>query len=273
MQAHVGYGAHTMIKAVSQSVGPALGKMNDARKAKRLHLPRSSAISTPPSSSCVRLVRGRQRDQLYVVGAGILGIYTMRGSPAGTGRGLSQGVKYSEFKLPPLPEHAGSPEFLQELDQDELDLNGTANDPLWQLRPALDLPPVAPGTESSIPQAEIESNAPYQPFHTDRRITLNVYVDMGAKSHSDAWAFGQPIASRQLNLGRRHSSEGDAELGRQSIERLLRAPHGGVSGEHIVVTTRRRKGGGARGADASAVYDDGFFEDDCEVLDFASQRV
>lgn len=272
MQAHVGYGAHTMIKAVSQSVGPALGKMNDARKAKRLHLPRSSAISTPPSSSCVRLLRGRQRDQLYVVGAGILGIYTMRGSAAGTGRGSSQGVKYSEFKLPPLPEHASSPEFFQELDQDELDLNGTASDPLWQLRPTLDLPPIAPGTESSIPQAEIESNAPYQPFHTDRRITLNVYVDTGAPSPGDAWAFGKAIASRQLNLGRRQSSEGDAELGRQGIERLLRAPHDGVS-EHIVVTTRRRKGGGAHGAEGSAVYDDGFFEDDCEVLDFASQRV
>merc|ERR1712098_1012967 len=35
----------------------------------------------------------------------------------------------------------------------------------------------AHGTESSIPQAEIESNAPYQPFHTDRRVGLHIYSE------------------------------------------------------------------------------------------------
>ena len=38
--------------------------------------------------------------------------------------------------------------------------------------------------------------------------------------------------------------------------------------EQIVVTTRRR-----RGAHAAGPGEDGFFEDDCEVLDFADQRV
>lgn len=38
--------------------------------------------------------------------------------------------------------------------------------------------------------------------------------------------------------------------------------------EQIVVTTRRRRGGRQGDGD-----EDGFFEDDCEVLDFADQRV
>jgi hypothetical protein len=38
--------------------------------------------------------------------------------------------------------------------------------------------------------------------------------------------------------------------------------------EQIVVTTRRRRG--ARQGDPD---EDGFFEDDCEVLDYADQRV
>ena len=39
--------------------------------------------------------------------------------------------------------------------------------------------------------------------------------------------------------------------------------------EQIVVTTRRRRGGTRTGEGD----EDGFFEDDCEVLDFADQRV
>jgi hypothetical protein len=42
--------------------------------------------------------------------------------------------------------------------------------------------------------------------------------------------------------------------------------------EQIVVTTRKRKT--LRGAGNNGdVDEEGFFEDDCEVLDFASQRV
>jgi hypothetical protein len=43
--------------------------------------------------------------------------------------------------------------------------------------------------------------------------------------------------------------------------------------DQIVITTRRRRGvthGNGQGFNGG---DDGFFEDDCEVLDFATQRV
>jgi len=51
-----------------------------------------------------------------------------------------------------------------------------------------------------------------------------------------------------------------------AMERVLQ--HVGDNDEQIVVTTRRRRGGGR-----TDLEDDGFFEDDCEVLDFADQRV
>ena len=43
--------------------------------------------------------------------------------------------------------------------------------------------------------------------------------------------------------------------------------------EQIVVTTRRRKGARSGHDSSGDVDEEGFFEDDCEVLDFASQRV
>jgi hypothetical protein len=46
--------------------------------------------------------------------------------------------------------------------------------------------------------------------------------------------------------------------------------------EQIVITTRRRKGASRAagpGGDIGVGDEEGFFEDDCEVLDFASQRV
>jgi hypothetical protein len=43
--------------------------------------------------------------------------------------------------------------------------------------------------------------------------------------------------------------------------------------EQIVVTTRMRRGGRSDVNTAGEADEEGFFEDDCEVLDFASQRV
>jgi hypothetical protein len=184
------------------------------------------------------------------------------------------------------------------------------------------------GAESSIPQAEIESSAPYQPFHTDRRVRLFEFDDEGpsvapqldlepisallattslsdsvrapsprrkqakkskgfspayleaeeVSSHAtpgESWAFGQPIQATQLDTGLPIVSEDDTfnisteetrALPPSAMERVLVRSG---NEDQIVVTTRRRRGGGRAGAQE----EDGFFEDDCEVLDFADQRV
>jgi hypothetical protein len=170
--------------------------------------------------------------------------------------------------------------------------------------------------ESSIPQAEIESSAPYQPFHTDRRVALyelgpsqqevdltalmaatsleetptetaprkkkgsrqsptqDMSTPSGTTKPSGAWVFGQPIQATKLDLGLPHLLEDDSfnipldasrALPASAMERILQRT--GDDDAQIVVTTRRRRGL------APAQEDDGFFEDDCEVLDFADQRV
>jgi hypothetical protein len=157
------------------------------------------------------------------------------------------------------------------------------------------------GTESSIPQAEIESNAPYQPFHTDRRVGLHVCSSEEAQAPSPSvsallsplsladravsapagnpvshWAFGSHIKTVKLNVGPPQAAEDDYDtmsdhraLPSSAMERVLRIAENDEDMEQIVVTTRRRKGA-TRDGD---VDEEGFFEDDCEVLDFASQRV
>jgi hypothetical protein len=92
---------------------------------------------------------------------------------------------------------------------------------------------------------------------------------------AEAWAFGQPINATKLDLGLPAVTEeelfniasGDLRaLPSSAMETVYRQVG---DAEQIVVTTRRRRGPG-RGADPD---EDGFFEDDCEVLDFADQRV
>jgi hypothetical protein len=161
----------------------------------------------------------------------------------------------------------------------------------------------------TIPQAEIECSAPYQPFHTDRRVVLCEYTpaygsqlvgsDALANSSMDAnvaptskkakkaqhltanapsggsdasaWAFGQDISVVKLDLGLPSAFEDEYDdpedhrpLPPSAMERVME--YG--DSEQIVVTTRRR-----RGAHQGDPDGDGFFEDDCEVLDFADQRV
>jgi hypothetical protein len=144
--------------------------------------------------------------------------------------------------------------------------------------------------EAAIPHAEIESSAPYQPFHTDRRVSLLEYTSLehtsirpkqdmglgrgaaGTKGSSQAaWAFGQEITAVRLSMGHpaiSHDDDGGEHraLPASAMERVLRmAPND----DEIVVTTRKRRHRQGDRVDA----DDGFFEDDCEVLDFADQRV
>ena len=209
--------------------------------------------------------------------------------------------------------------------------------------------------------AEIDSNPPYQPFHTDRRVSLIAYTEPlppsvpvipsatdTTSATVEPWAFGQPIPGRRLQTGHgsgahktvpsRSTAAAGAPAGTTAVTSST-ARNGAVQStmttttrtmidpntlyspghndnesykegmysdttptEQIVVTSRRlrarpgrrsRKGGDGgsegpgvhnEGQGASARYngnddvndiddDDGFFEDDCEVLDFATDRV
>lgn len=162
-----------------------------------------------------------------------------------------------------------------------------------------------PGLEGQnyIPMAEIESGAPYQPFHTDPRVTLSVYSfhpagfgasaattpssessrsersqyrDARSKSQGQVhahppqgtpdgmWIFGRPVEAKVTVT---HRSR-DEEVGEDGgvLERVMSR-----EGEEIVCTTRRRRVKREQGVAEEG--EEGFFEDDCDVIDFARDRV
>uniref|UniRef100_L2GBD0 Uncharacterized protein n=1 Tax=Colletotrichum fructicola (strain Nara gc5) TaxID=1213859 RepID=L2GBD0_COLFN len=305
-------------RAIAASISHSLGKtgvaINQLRHTgeNRVSLPQSQWL---PTASCVVWITGRKYHTLYVVGDGLVRSYpskTRRPAPTPPKQRMPRGSRYKDFKVPALPDDGFAPAVRQFIDSDEyLDLSDREMDAGNTL--TLD-PRARPlhadlSAEASIPQAEIESSAPYQPFHTDRRVSLFEYNEQASNptpslaalmaetnlderptpkqkkrqqrpqvsynpvepNTSQAWAFGQPLNMVRLDVGHHSVSEDEFNISDDhralplsSMERVM---HRGENGDEIVVTTRRRRG--ARHAED----EDGFFEDDCEVLDFADQRV
>ncbi|KAH7328559.1 hypothetical protein B0I35DRAFT_473251 [Stachybotrys elegans] len=312
------HGGRVIAASISNSLGKTGSAISQLRHngENRVSLPHSTML---PASACVTWIRSRKTHALFAVGSGVVRTFPCKprqpSAQAGPGgRRFSRSSPYKDLKLPLLPDDVLAPAIRQILDlgaQDEvLDLSDqemdAGNTLTLNARPramSYDL-----SLEAAIPQAEIESSAPYQPFHTDRRVALCEYtkdpaaqVDgvsyllagisleekQGSKKKkksaasevpspipaldTSAWAFGQDIAVVQLDLGLPMTSSEDIgniddhrALPASAMERVLQVGNE----EQIVVTTRRRRG--ARRGDAE---EDGFFEDDCEVLDFADQRV
>ena len=305
--AQAGHGTQALAAGISRSVGAATGRMNEMRKAgsPKLHLPQSTVT---PGRSCVRLLNGRRNDLVLAVAGGIIRAYTVRSRRAdrpADKQKASKGAKYVEFRLPPLPDFKATANAARQGDQG---LEYTAEDlgsPGPKSRQPEHSATRSRDAEPSIPQAEIESNAPYQPFHTDRRVGLHVYSYEEAAIPSPSvsallspaehggstapkpsggskspWAFGGPIKSTKLNVGPSQPNEesfytpSDHLAPPQSaIERIMKVTDRTDDMEQIVVTTRMRNGGRADADNAGDADEEGFFEDDCEVLDFASQRV
>ena len=306
--AQAGHGTQALAAGISRSVGAATGRMNELRKSgtAKLHLPSSVNI---PARGCVMLLNGKKSDSVIVVAGGVVRFYTIKNRRAdrpADKQKASRGAKFVEFRLPSLPTQVATRDVHQ---ADELELTEGELDGRIQRKSSPPLPTRQHGTESSIPQAEIESNAPYQPFHTDRRVGLHIYSNEDVASPSVSaviyplhlsqgktsiatspksttlLAFGRPIRSSRLDVGPHQLAEDDlssslVEQGRalpsSAIERVMRISDSNENMEQIVVTTRRRKGASRAagpGGDAGAGDEEGFFEDDCEVLDFASQRV
>jgi hypothetical protein len=313
------HGGRVIASTISNSLGKTGNAINQLRHTGENRVTLPSNIL--PSGSCVAWIAGRRFHTLYVLGDGLVRTFpskTRRSSTRTDKARTPRGSRYKDFKVPGLPEHAIAPTVRQFVDSDEyLDLSDremdAGNTMTLDSRPRivqLDL-----SAEASIPQAEIESSAPYQPFHTDRRVAMyeygirpvapqlpmvsvlladttldDVHPRKGKKKQqqqqqqlsqqpafvestaTQPWAFGQPVHAVKLDLGLPITAEEDFNpsddhraLPPSAMERVL---HVGENDEQIVVTTRRRRG--ARHADQD---EDGFFEDDCEVLDFADQRV
>lgn len=308
-------------RAIAASITSSIGKTGSAisqlrhNGENRVSLPPSSSL---PSSSCVLWIRGKRSATLFNLGGGLVRTYPTYKPRRHAGHSSKRGarVRYTDFRVPLLPDDTVAPAVRQILDlgapEEYLDLSDAEMDVGTTLT-LKGRPRVVSNTlhtmGETIPQAEIECSAPYQPFHTDRRVVLCEYtpaygsqldgmsealanssLDANAlpakktkkgqhlvahaptsESDASAWAFGQDISVVKLDLGLPSAFEDEYDdpedhrpLPPSAIERVME--YG--DSEQIVVTTRRR-----RGAHQGDPDGDGFFEDDCEVLDFADQRV
>ncbi|KAH6897268.1 hypothetical protein B0T10DRAFT_181523 [Thelonectria olida] len=309
-------GGRVIAASISSSLGKTGTALNQLRHTgeNRVSLP---PISGLPAASCVTWIKNRRHHALFVTGDGLVRTFLCktRHSSAQSSKRITRAKIYQDFNVPALPNDLVAPAVRQMMDlgvQEEiLDLSDrdmdAGNTLTLNARPRV--ASVDQTMESSIPQAEIESSAPYQPFHTDRRVTLCEHsrsttaqletvsailtetsledkatskkkkkkgqpAEIGASQDtSEAWAFGLDIPVIRLDLGLPAVAEEEyvgpddhLALPQSAMERVMQ--YGEDDETQIVVTTRRR-----RGAHGNSPGGDGFFEDDCEVLDFADQRV
>ncbi|KAL5629086.1 hypothetical protein BROUX41_002477 [Berkeleyomyces rouxiae] len=344
------HGGRIIAASISNSIGKTGHAISQLRQnaENRVTIP-STSSTRPPLPGCVTWVKRKHHNTLYVATNGLVRAFpsksrrmstsmvTNSGSSSAQGRYSRDHMAYRDLAIPTLPDNVIS-DYIRNLisGEDELVMSdhemeaGSALLSTNRHVSAADRSVAQPTTEATIPEAEIESSAPYQPFHTDRRISLYEYRGSGksgvaaarkasmtslttafaeanfedmphdrprrkkrtttAPDQSDSaptvkpaqsantggvWAFGQPLATTKLNLG---FPEGLDEDMMASLEDHRALPASAMErrmqqighDEQILITTRRRR---RVVNDMGGSEDDGFFEDDCEVLDFADQRV
>ncbi|KAF2476567.1 uncharacterized protein BDR25DRAFT_277799 [Lindgomyces ingoldianus] len=292
-------------KAVAAGVGKSISSIRHAGDNK---------LTLPPSPSgvkchSVRWLTGKGRGSIALVSGGVLQIYRVQMRPA-TGKGKSANAtsiskkKIVEFGLTPVRNTLFPPAVAAQLfptpgePENNHDFHGE-----WLPR---SLPPrrgrIGPGGKKQAMLAlaplsfsEIETNPPYQPFYTDRRVTRFVFSrhttdvhggnsewqpptpelisNLRHQNDDSPWLFGQDVEATRISPPANQSydsGDDDTMAGVAArVENKLVLRDGEEEVEQVVVTTRRRR------VRREGVEEDeeGFFEDDCEVLDFAEDRV
>lgn len=283
-------GGKAVTAGLSKSVGAATGTVNTLRQVgeNRLHVP---SLAKHPNASKVGWIGHNGKPAIAVIDDNAINVFKIgRGVASKNNRQRpsvvsSKGIVLQFPQLSRPMEASGAP-VLHQQDVEQVDLGPNITG-FWSLSPAATTTPtIRKANSHPLSQAEIETNPPYQPFHTDRRVNLFAYsneTDLEAPEihSSPPWVFGGDIPASKLSIGRPARSDEDEDpQGRGGppgqIENLISL--GGVDNEdddkveHIVITTRRRKIQNPS-SDTRLVDEDGFFEDDCEVLDFAGDRV
>lgn len=265
---------------LSKSMGAATGTVNTLRHVgeNRLHL---SGLARDPAPSRVTWICNKGHVFLGVVDGGYFKLYRLkRASSSGQKSRQTHSVvggKESQVTLPAkLQAPCGSAPLVP-------------FDPDLTVRASLILPSASSRPTSTrllcqpLSQAEIETNTPYQPFHTDQRVGLSVFTAATQGSEPGGqWVFGNDIPMTKVHLRTFNSSSDDHcddenenaaihgnSLGAGGeIENLITLGNSIGNLEEVVITTRRKKK-----HSTPLKADDGFFEDDCDVLDFARDRV
>lgn len=274
-------GGKVVAAGLSKSVGAATGTVNTLRHAgeNRLHL---SGFSKNLAPARVTWFGEEGSPLIALIDADKLKFYKIRRSAAAWKASKQhQSVfdsKVSEQRLS-ITSHAAP---------SSIAVPPESADPISSVPGVWALPPLTAASKprsklnaQPLSKVEIETNPPYQPFHTDRRVSLFVRNEADELQHdrttSDPWVFGGEIPGTKVNLHLAMTSsddEDDSQEGHRprggEIENLI-----SVGGDaSVMVTSRRKKRGGNRALGGGLeTIDDGFFEDDCDVLDFPEDRV
>ncbi|KAI4264124.1 MAG: hypothetical protein L6R42_000761 [Xanthoria sp. 1 TBL-2021] len=263
----------------TRSVGAATGTVDTIRHLgeNRLTLPGPSHAAAPGR---VRWLAGKNRGYMAVTGGDTLRIHRISHSTnpkRGKRRPSVVGNKPVELRLgDTIHRPVRGMQWKGTARREQADKSSSSAPSFWQARAPR---PVSRAEEDSLhSQAEIDTNAPYQPFHTDRRVNLHVYTeeDGVADTHhlqdSSPWVFGEAIPTMRTRTGAAVSNETDVSDMEPagSMENHVRVQGNEKEGQQIVITTRRRK---AAKADVAEGGEEEIFEDDCEVVDFADERV
>ena len=291
-------------KAVAAGVGKSINNIRHAGDNK-LTLPSSPSGVKPHS---VRWLTGKGRGSVALVAGGMLQIYRVQMRPA-TGKGKSANAtsiskkKLAEFGLTPIRDTPLAPSVAAQLNS-EADESGSTVDvhgewipralPSRRVQGGVVLRKQAGPSPVPLSFSEIETSPPYQPFYTDRRVTRFVFSRAPAEvqgssiewaspppdllsnlhHHDDdsPWLFGEEMEAIRLSspVAQAYDSEDDDTVSGVAarINKLV-LRDGEEEVEQVVVTTRRRR---VR-REGTNEDEEGFFEDDCEVLDFAEDRV
>lgn len=271
-------GGKAVAAGINRSVSAAAtGTVNTIRYLgeNRLALPASSA---PVSVGCAIWLGGRDPSRIAVSGGGTVKIYSIRQSSnpkAGQRRPSVVADRPSEFSLPKGKSYGSN-------DNSRLGSEGsTPTGSFWLPQPSR--PSSRPANIDTHPlsYAEIETNAPYQPFHTDRRVNLSIYIDNATAStdahglhDSSPWVFGEAIPTNQISVGSASRDEEDTAMaGAGLMENEFRMEGNIEAGQGIVTSITRRKKN-KKGDDGEIAVDDGeFFEDDLAIVDYSNDRV
>ena len=255
-------GGKVVAAGFNKSVGAATGTVNAIRHMgeNRLSVPGSPSVVMP---GCVRWLGGRNRGLIAVTGGKIIRIHSVRQSTnpkPGRRRPSVTASKPSEFALASPRSVSGGPIPEQTNNQPSPSLGG-----FWRSGATSHQPTRRTSNIQALSYAEIYTNAPYQPFHTDRRVGIYVYDDdtVTDTANDEPWCFGEAIPSTKISTGSASVEDEGSEGPPSQLENLVED-----QGHQLVVTTRRKPH-----RDTAGNEDGEIFEDDCEVIDYAEDRV
>jgi hypothetical protein len=254
----------------------------------------------------VRWMTGQLGGQIAVAAAGVVVYYPVKSKAiSGKGRRPSMKIKICNergwmYNTPNIENLEAAPAVTAAL---EYRHKGTIPEDIppgeWKLRvPQSSTRSKHREKENWHAMVEAETNPPYQPFHTDRRVTLLAfaepetappslpYKDSSAEefreydadrhnythevlvphtkhvhhiNDDNAWLFGEQIEKLRTIREGNGGHVDDFDFGGEEMENQVEAQEG-----RLVMTTIRRKTKDA---------EEEFFEDDAEIVDYADNRV